>query len=84
MVGGRIITLDKLVTVRHSESKPTSYYRINGLNTVYMRVYAENSANQIKLGAQVREAMERLKEAMPPGYDYELRLDAYKSEAKRS
>ena len=28
MVGGRIITLDKLVTVRHSESKPTSYYRM--------------------------------------------------------
>lgn len=76
MVGGRIITLDKLVTVRHSESKPTSYYRINGLNTVYMRVYAENSANQIKLGAQVREAMERLKEAMPPGYETSLSYDA--------
>ena len=33
---GTMVTLDKLIKVRHVEERPQSYYRINGLNSVYL------------------------------------------------
>ena len=74
-VDGTIITLDKLVRASHQQQKPSSYYRINGLNTVSMRLFAEKSANQLELSRQVRETMNRLTEAMPPGFEVSLSND---------
>ncbi len=74
-VDGTIITLDKLVRASHQQQKPSSYYRINGLNTVSMRLFAEKSANQLELSRQVRETMDRLTEAMPPGFEVSLSND---------
>lgn len=74
-VDGTIITLDKLVRASHQQQKPSSYYRINGLNTVSMRLFAEKSANQLELSRQVRETMDRLIEAMPPGFEVSLSND---------
>ncbi len=55
---GRIIRLDELVTVKYTEAPPQSYYRINGLNSIYLSVTAEETANQLALGKEVKKVME--------------------------
>ncbi len=73
---GRLIRLDELVTVRHTEAPPQSYYRINGLNSIYLSVTAEETANQLALGEKVRMVMDALKTDMPRGYEVYMSYDA--------
>lgn len=73
---GKIVTLDKLIKVRHIEAAPTSYYRINGLNSVYMNLTAEETANQLELSNRVKRAMNDLQERMPSGYEVHINYDA--------
>lgn len=73
---GKVVALDKLVKVTHVEAAPTSYYRINGLNSVYMNLTAEEDANQLKLSNEVKKAMNRLQEQMPAGYEVHINYDA--------
>ena len=73
---GTTITLDKLVRVRHVESAPTSYYRINGLNSIYLYLTAEETANQLELSQQVKQAMNGLQTRMPAGYEVHIGYDA--------
>ena len=75
---GRIIQLSELVTVKHTEAPPQSYYRINGLNSIYLSVTAEESANQLALGKEVKMAMETLAKEMPKGYEVYTNYDATK------
>ena len=73
---GKIVTLDKLIKVRHIEAAPTSYYRINGLNSVYMNLTAEETANQLELSNRVKRAMNDLQDRMPSGYEVHINYDA--------
>ncbi|MDD4820212.1 MAG: efflux RND transporter permease subunit [Flavobacteriales bacterium] len=75
-VSGAVITLDKLVKVSHQESEPTSYFRINGLNTISMSIIADDTANQIQLGKELRAKMDELTKLLPQGYQVNLRRDA--------
>ena len=74
--GGKIIRLDELVTVTHVEAAPQSYFRINGLNSIYLSVTAEESANQLRLAARVMDEMEALRVLLPPGYEVHTSYDA--------
>ncbi len=80
--GQSIIPLSKLVTLRHSEEVPRSYYRINGLNSIYLSITAEESANQLELSKEVKETMKQLGKQMPAGY--ELHIDHDTTEHIRS
>ena len=73
---GTLVGLEKLVKVTHEEAAPTSYYRINGLNSVYMNVTAEETANQLELAKEVRQTMAALQQKMPPGYEVHIGYDA--------
>ena len=57
---GRIIKLADVATVKLREKPPTSYYRINGKNTINMVVYAAPGENQVKLGNKIREQLETI------------------------
>lgn len=70
---GQIITLDKLARLSHVEAAPTSYYRINGLNTVYLNVTSTEDANQIELSAKIRKMLDEM--ALPDGYMLKLNYD---------
>lgn len=76
---GTMIPLDRLVTVSYEESQPTSYFRINGLNSIYCNITADDDANQINLAKEVKAKMEELKLKMPQGYQTILRSDATES-----
>ena len=73
---GTMVMLDKLIKVRHVEERPQSYYRINGLNSVYLYVTAEETANQLNLSGEVKHLMGELQQKMPPGYEVHISYDA--------
>lgn len=73
---GAIVPLDRLVTVTYAEARPTSFYRINGLNSIYCNITADDDANQLRLSEQIKEEMQRLRAKMPQGYRAILGYDA--------
>lgn len=72
---GRIILLDELVKVTRAEEQPRSYYRINGLNSIYLSVVAEESANQLALSKEVKANMDDIKRMLPAGYEIHTSYD---------
>jgi len=73
---GTLIRLDQLVKVVHAEQEPTSFYRINGLNSIYLSLTAEETANQLRLSKQVHEAIDEIRGKLPPGYEIHNSYDA--------
>ena len=66
---GSLIRLNQLVKVTRTEQKPTSYYRINGLNSIYVYLTAEETANQLQLSKEVDKAIENINQSLPQGYE---------------
>lgn len=73
---GALIRLDQLVRVNHTEKEPSGYYRINGLNSIYLSLTAEESANQLRLNEQVKKTMREIEASLPPGYEIYASYDA--------
>ena len=73
---GTLVGLDKLIKVMHVEAEPTSYYRINGLNSIYLSLTAEETANQLELSKQIKQTMWELEQKMPAGYEVHIGYDA--------
>ncbi len=65
---GRTIRLDDVAVVRHVEQEPTSYYRINGMSTVNVVIYASSQANHIVLAQQVKKMIKETETLLPKGY----------------
>jgi len=72
----RVIRLSDVVKIRKAESQPTGYYRINGLNTIYMTVVASEAVNQLELGNKIKELMTDIRANLPTGYSIETAYDA--------
>ncbi len=73
---GALIHLDQLVRVHHAEREPSGYYRINGLNSIYLSLTAEESANQLRLNEQVKRTMREVEASLPPGYEIHASYDS--------
>jgi multidrug efflux pump subunit AcrB len=73
---GRMICLDKLVTVTYREEPPTGYYRINGLNSIYITLTAAENANQLRLSKAVKDKIAEIKQVLPKGYELHINYDA--------
>ena len=74
--GGGSISLDKLVEVSHSEARAKSHFRINGLNSIYVYITADELANQLELASAIERETERLRASMPQGYSIEKSFDS--------
>ena len=74
--GGKMLRLDELVKVTRMEEEPQSYYRINGLNSIYLSVTAEETANQLQLSHAVMAEMEAIRKMLPAGYEIHVSYDA--------
>ncbi len=75
-VGERIYHLRDIATVEYREQLPRSYFRINGLNTVYMNFTANEGINTIEVAAEIRSTLERLTPTLPQNYTLNLTYDA--------
>lgn len=73
---GKVIRLNELVTATRMEEEPQSYYRINGLNSIYLSITAEETANQLQLSHAVIDEMEDIRSVLPPGYEVHTSYDA--------
>jgi multidrug efflux pump subunit AcrB len=73
---GTPVRLDRLLHVSRREEAPTGYYRINGLNSIYLSIRAEELANQLELASRVNQEMEAIRANLPAGYEMHVSYDA--------
>ena len=73
---GKMISLNELVKVRYQEEQPQSYFRINGLNSIYLSITAEESANQLRLSQEIERELELIRQNLPPGYEIHMSYNA--------
>ena len=73
---GNMARLDQLVKVTHREAQPNSYFRINGLNSIYITITATENANQLRLSKAIKEEMKKIEQLIPNGYELHIMYDA--------
>lgn len=73
---GKLIRLDQLLKVTRQEEAPRNYYRINGLNSIYLSIRADETANQLQLARKVKEEMDMVRSILPAGYQIHTSYDA--------
>lgn len=74
----RVIRLTDVATPRLKESIPQSYYRVNGLNSIYLVIHSTREANQVKLADQVKEIIKKMQPSFPPNFSLLVNYDASK------
>jgi multidrug efflux pump subunit AcrB len=74
--GDRIVYLADVATLKHVEGQPSSYYRINGLNTINILVDAGPGENNLVVGKKVKETAQQISSTLPPGYELLLSDDS--------
>lgn len=73
---GKLIRLDQILKVTRQEESPQNYFRINGLNSIYLSLRAEETANQLELAKKVKTEMEHIRSILPSGYEVHTSYDA--------
>ncbi len=73
---GTFIPLSKLIQADRIEEQPQSYYRLNGLNSIYLSVTAKENVNQIKLAKIIHHNIDKIKANLPSGYEIHNSYDA--------
>jgi multidrug efflux pump subunit AcrB len=75
-IDGKIIYLDDIVKVTYEEEEVSSFFRINGLNSIYLSLTAKETANQLELSKFTKETLEKYKQELPEGYELHLSYDS--------
>ena len=75
-VGSKTVWLGNLAQVRERSEDPQSYYRVNGLQTVYLNVYMPATGKAITTSDKVQRAMQTLLGSMPHGVYFNKSFDA--------
>jgi multidrug efflux pump subunit AcrB len=71
---GYVITLDKIAKASHVDAQPSSYFRINALNSIYLNITAADNANQLDMSNTVKKKLAAMH--LPEGYQLNLNYDA--------
>ena len=74
-----LIPISRLLTIRQKEIPRREYYRVNGLNSIYLRVLSSSSANQIALSKQIGRIMDDVGRELPEGYRITKLFDSAES-----
>ena len=75
-VSGRVVYLGEIAEWKYQEALPSSYYRINGLNTITLSVGSSGDANLLSTVAAVKERMLQLQSEFPEELSASLAYDA--------
>jgi multidrug efflux pump subunit AcrB len=75
-IDGKIIYLNSVVKTTYEEEEVSSYFRINGLNSIYLSLTAKDNVNQLKLSQLTKKALDDYSENFPKGYELHLSYDA--------
>lgn len=69
--GNKTIRICDLATIRHQESEPAYYNRINGKNNINISVFAQPGENEISLARKIQNCVTRQIARLPAGYRIE-------------
>ncbi len=75
-VNGRMYYMGDFATVKYQEQLPSSYDRINGLNTISLSVSGTDDINVLAVTDAVKQKMEELKEHFPENFAIRQEYDA--------
>lgn len=75
-IHGRTIYLRDIAKWRYEESLPSSYYRVNGLNTITLSVQIASTANLVETSSSVRHQMDELQKLFPSEISASLAYDS--------
>ena len=73
---GRIITLDNVASAQHVDAEPSGYYRINGMNSIYMNITSTDDANQILLSREIKDKLQDIEKNRSGKFLINLNYDA--------
>lgn len=76
----KTVYLNDLASYEYRDRDPENYYRVNGLESVYLNIYVSARANMIRLSSMLRESLDQLKNDMPKGVSLELSYDGAEKE----
>jgi multidrug efflux pump subunit AcrB/putative flippase GtrA len=82
IASGRLIPISELVTVTVADKESDTSYRINGLQTLFLDITADEGANQLELSKRVTEHMSCLQKTLPPSYELSLENNSAKDVGK--
>ena len=74
-VGGKVIYLNDLAEYEYKYRTPESYFRINGLSTVYFNVYVDSHSNLFLLSSRLRGKIGEMAGDFKGKFDMELSFD---------
>ena len=77
-INGRQIHLRDIAQIAYKEQLPSSYFRLNGLNTIDMVVFPERGVNVLTLAQQVKNLMREIETDYPSNFTSLLRRDVSK------
>ena len=79
-IDGKVVYLNDLAAVQVKNQDPDSYYRVNGLNTVYINVYIPSDGKTVRMSDVVQEKMEQLKAGIHQKVYFQLSYDSAKQQ----
>ncbi|MBT1709977.1 efflux RND transporter permease subunit [Fulvivirgaceae bacterium PWU5] len=75
-VGNRILYVRDCASVRYVEQTPSSYFRMNGLNTVNIVLATDPTRNTLSAAKRIQAEMHQIETQLPPGYTLTMGSDA--------
>lgn len=73
---GNIIYMGDLASYEYKDRLPWSYYRLNGLSTIYLNIYVDSDAPVIRLSHELRDRIGSLQEKLKKGVFLSLTYNA--------
>ena len=66
-VDGKTVYLGDLATYEYKDRLPGSYYRVNGLNTIYLNIHVDADVNKITLSRTLRKKIGEIEKGLRGG-----------------
>ena len=66
-VDGKTVYLGDLATYEYKDRLPGSYYRVNGLNTIYLNIHVDADVNKITLSRTLRKKIAEIEKELRGG-----------------
>lgn len=78
VVDGKTVYLNDLASYEYKNREPGSYFRVNGLNTIYLNIHVDAEANKIALSDKLQRQMLDLERQFKKGVYLTLTYDGAK------
>ncbi len=73
---GESVLMSSIITIQLEEADPTSYYRINGQNSIRINFIPKGDANHLALAENIHDAVQNLQTSLPSEYDFHADFDS--------